>query len=164
MSLARPAPGLLLALAFLACDDGIVLDPGGPPDIAGDYAIDFAIVATIDPIFGFEGCAGLIEVGSTAVTLVITQSDDMVTLGFDDLDLPIRSDLTAPIERDGTFLFEGALVAGPVRIPNEAAPVQVQGSGTVGGMIDERSGEIDLSFEVNAVSCRFLGSITGVRG
>jgi hypothetical protein len=154
---------LWLSLLTLACDDGIVLDPGGPPDVAGDYAVDFAIVTAIDPIFGFEGCTGLIEVGSTAVTLVVTQADDLVTLGFDDLDLPIRSDLVAQIARDGTFLFEGALIAGPVRIPNEAAPVQVQGSGTVGGMIDERSRELDLSFEVNAVSCRFLGSITGVR-
>jgi hypothetical protein len=87
----------------------------------------------------------------------------VVTLGFDDLDLPIRSDLVAPITRDGTFVFEGPLIAGPVRIPNEAAPVQVQGSGTVGGTIDVSSGGIDLSFEVNAISCRFLGSITGAR-
>jgi hypothetical protein len=154
---------LWLPLLALACDDGIVLDPGGPPAVAGDYAVDFAIVATIDPIFGFEGCTGLIEVGSTAVTLAVTQADDVVTLGFDDLDLPIRSDLVAPITRDGTFVFEGPLIAGPVRIPNEAAPVQVQGSGTVGGTIDVSSGGIDLSFEVNAVSCRFLGSITGAR-
>jgi hypothetical protein len=157
------APALLLALALLGCEDGIVLDPGGPPDVAGEYAVDFTIIATIDPIFGFEGCAGLIEAGTTAVALTVTQAGERVTLGFEDLDLPIRSDLTGPIDRDGAFLFEGDLVAGPVRIPNEAAPVQVQGNGTVGGTIEE-SGEIDLQFEVNAVSCRFLGSITGELG
>jgi len=162
VSASRQALGLL-ALTLLACDDGIVLDPGGPPEVAGDYAVDFTIVEAIDPIFGFEGCADLIEVGSTAVTLVVTQEDEMVTLSFEGLDLPIRSDLIAPIGRDGTFLFEGVLVAGPVRIPNEAAPVQVLGSGTVGGTIGERSGEIDLTFEINAVSCRFLGSVTGER-
>ena len=158
------ASGLALALALLGCGDGIVLDPGGPPDVAGEYAIDFTIVATFDPIFGFEGCSGLIAVGTTAVALTVTQAGDFVTLGFEDLDLPIRSDLTAPIDRDGAFLFEGDLVAGPVRIPNEAAPVQVQGNGTVGGAIDVDSGEVDLQFEVNAVSCRFLGAITGALG
>lgn len=170
---ARPAsrarrltpPALLGAIVVLACGDGIVLDLDGgePPEVAGSYEIDFTIVETMETIFGFEGCAGLIEIGSTQAVLEVTQEDDVVTLGFDELELPIRSELTAQITPGGSFFFEGPVVAGPVHIPNEPMPVDVQGNATVDGTIDGRTGALDLQFDVGAVSCAFQGTVVGQR-
>lgn len=167
----RHVPAALLAslaavaLAAPGCGDGIALDldDEGPPEVAGNYAIAFTILETMETIFGFEGCADLIEVGSTQAVLEVTQDEDVVTLGFGELGLPIRSDLMAPITPDGTFFFDGQVIAGPVHIPNQPTPVDVAGSGMVDGNIDGRSGELDLQFDVGAVSCAFRGTIVGQR-
>lgn len=150
-------------LAIVGCDDGIFISLNDVREVAGSYAIEFTVVETRETLFGFEGCADLIVVGSTEGVLEVTQEDDVVTLGLQGLGLPIRSDLTASLMQDGAFVFEGTVVAGPVNIPNQPAPVDVEAEATVEGTIDGRMGELDLQFEVGAVSCAFEGRIVGER-
>ena len=154
---------LVSVFAAVACDDGIFIGLNDAREVAGSYAIDFTVVETRETLFGFEGCADLIVVGSTEAILQVTQEDDVVTLGLQGRGLPIRSDLTAPLLQDGAFVFEGTVVAGPVNIPNQPAPLDVEAEATVEGTIDGRSGELDLKFEVGAVSCAFEGRIVGER-
>lgn len=154
---------VVAVLATVACDDGIFINLNDEREVAGTYAIDFTIVETRETIFGFEGCADLIVPGSIEAVLDVTQEDDVVTLGLQGLGLPIRSDLTAPRMQDGAFVFEGTVVAGPVNIPNQPAPVQVEANATVEGTIDGRTGELDLQYEVGAVTCAFAGAIVGER-